>query len=91
MLGLDQEHILEEDAGRLEHIITAARAAQEKVDLEATTLEPAGEDGELSPAEAWSRETGRPREAVLYDPEPELGPAPEVQKEADVRDFEAAG
>jgi len=90
MLGLDQEHILKEDAGRLEHIIAAARAAQEKVDLEATTLEPAGEDGELSPAEAWSRETGRTREAVVYDPQPELGPAPEVQKEADVRDFEAA-
>ena len=89
VLGITPARVLDGGTDALEHVRTAADTAQEKIDREATTLEPDAEDEDLAPSEAWPRETGQERPAVLHDPAPELEPAPEVIAAAAERDLKA--
>lgn len=89
MLGIDPARVLDGGTDALEQMKAATAAAQEKIDREATILEPDAQDEDLTPAQAWSRETGRERQSVLHTPDPEMPVAPQIAAAAVERDREA--
>ena len=89
MLGVDPAHVVDGGTDVLERVKADAAAAQERIDREGSILEPDADDEDLSPAQAWSLETGRARQGVLHDPEPEMPIAPQIAEAAAERDLEA--